>query len=394
MTRQIIVTPLLHQPIEERKIEMCEHKGIGHPDTIADGVCESASRELSKAYLQTYGAVQHHNLDKGLVVGGQSFPRFGGGKIVQPVKIIVCGRATALSRVGDVEKTVVEAARGYLEKNIRCDLAHFQIITEIKGGSPNLKRIFEQKGSPPLASDSSFGCGYGPYSRLESAVLSLSEVMKSPEFKKLFPVAGDDFKIMGHRIDKTFHFTIALAFVDQYVEGVKHYFALKKAITEYLNDHLGLPAEIRMNCLDRPTAQNEDDLYLTVSGLSAEMGDDGQVGRGNRVNGLITPAREMSLEAAAGKNPVSHVGKIYNVLAMMIARDIHEKIEPLNEVYVKLLSSIGDRVDLPQVVAVEVSSKERITAGLQKRITTITEEWLQNLSRITNLILEGKVSLY
>jgi S-adenosylmethionine synthetase len=394
MNRQIIVTPLYHQPIEEREFEMCEHKGIGHPDTIVDGICEAASRELSKSYLQTFGAVLHHNLDKGLLVGGQSLPRFGGGTIVQPIKIIVCGRATALNGKNEVEKIVVEAAKFYLEKNIRCDLSNFQIATEIRNGSPNLKKIFEQKGAVPLANDTSFGCGYAPYSRLEGSVLAISRVMKSPEFRNLFPAAGDDFKIMGHRVNKTLSFTIALAFLDHYVEGVKHYFAMKKTITQYLNNQLGIPAEIRMNCLDSSTAQNEDDLYLTVSGLSAEMGDDGQVGRGNRVNGLITPAREMSLEAAAGKNPLSHVGKIYNVLAMMMAKDIHEKINHVNEVYVKLLSSIGERVDQPQVAAVEVSSKAGITSDLRRRVNAIAEEWFENMSRITDLILEEKVSLY
>lgn len=394
MNRQIIVKPLSYQPIEEREIEICEHKGIGHPDTIVDGICESASRGLSLAYLQAFGAVLHHNLDKGLLVGGESLPRFGGGTIVQPIKIIICGRATALNGKNEVEKSVVEAAKLFLAKNIRCDLSAFQIATEIRNGSPNLTRIFELKGSVPLANDTSFGCGYAPYSRLEGSVLSLSRLMKSPEFRKLFPAAGDDFKIMGHRDKKSLFFTIALAFVDHYIEGVEHYFAMKKAITQYLNDHLGISAQIRMNCLDSPTAQNENDLYLTVSGLSAEMGDDGQAGRGNRVNGLITPAREMSLEAAAGKNPVTHVGKIYNVLAMMMAKDIHEKIGQVNEVYVKLLSVIGERIDLPQIAAVEVSSKAGMTSHLRNRIKAIAEEWFENIRRITNLILEEKVSLY
>lgn len=71
-----------------------------------------------------------------------------------------------------------------------------------------------------------------------------------------------------------------------------------------------------MNVSDTGSAQ---DSYLTVTGLSAESGDDGQVGRGNRVNGLIAPYRPMSLEAAAGKNPVTHVGKLYNIIAMRIA---------------------------------------------------------------------------
>ena len=64
-------------------------------------------------------------------------------------------------------------------------------------------------------------------------------------------------------------------------------------------------------------------MYLTLLGTSAEQGDSGQVGRGNRVCGLISLNRPMSVEAAAGKNPVSHVGKIYNVLAHELAMRIY-----------------------------------------------------------------------
>lgn len=65
---------------------------------------------------------------------------------------------------------------------------------------------------------------------------------------------------MGYRINQTLSFTLALALVDRYIEGIEHYFPVKKAIIEYLNDHLGTPAEIRMNCLDNPAAKNVDDL--------------------------------------------------------------------------------------------------------------------------------------
>jgi S-adenosylmethionine synthetase len=62
--------------------------------------------------------------------------------------------------------------------------------------------------------------------------------------------------------------------------------------------------------------------YLSLLGTSAEDADSGQVGRGNRVNGLIAMNRPMGTEATTGKNPVSHVGKIYSVLAHRLARQI------------------------------------------------------------------------
>jgi S-adenosylmethionine synthetase len=92
--RNIIIEKSENLPTEERDIEIIERKGIGHPDTICDLVCESVSQALSQYYLKRFGKVLHHNLDKGLLVAGRSQPKFGGGKILEKIKIIVAGRAT------------------------------------------------------------------------------------------------------------------------------------------------------------------------------------------------------------------------------------------------------------------------------------------------------------
>ncbi len=394
MTRRIIVNPLPRLPIEQHQVELCEHKGIGHPDTIADTVCEAASRELSLAYRTTYGRILHHNLDKGLVVGGRSAPRFGGGVCLEPIKIIVCGRATNAGPALDVRGLVVEAARRALDRNLRCGRGRFDVVTEIREGSASLKDAFARAGETPVANDTSFGCGYAPYSRLDQAVLALSRLLKSPAFRTAFPAAGDDFKIMGHRVKGNLHATIALAFIDRHVDSVASYLAVKRAIHDYLADAVGTPVAIRINTLDDPAAKDEAGVYLTVSGLSAEMGDDGQVGRGNRVNGLITPNRNMSLEAAAGKNPVSHVGKLYNVLAMLMARDLCERVEELDEVSVNLLSAIGEPTDQPQVAAIEGAAQHGISHELIRKATAVADEWLGKIETVTNLILEEKVTLY
>ena len=63
-----------------RKVSIAERKGIGHPDTIMDSLCESASKALSKYYVKHYGRVLHHNLDKGLLIAGQSKPKFNAGE--------------------------------------------------------------------------------------------------------------------------------------------------------------------------------------------------------------------------------------------------------------------------------------------------------------------------
>jgi S-adenosylmethionine synthetase len=61
-----------------------------------------------------------------------------------------------------------------------------------------------------------------------------------------------------------------------------------------------VPVRFRINMRDIPA---QDELYLTYTGSSIESGDEGVVGRGNRVTGLITPLRPMNIEGAIGKNP-------------------------------------------------------------------------------------------
>ena len=389
MSRNIVISPLSETPMEQRATEMCEHKGVGHPDTLIDGLCEVASHDLSRAYQKVCGHVLHHNLDKGLLISGISAPRFGGGKLLQPMKIIICGKATSIEGKIDPSAIAVDAARRFLQEHIRCPVEHFEITTEIKRGSGNLTSLFDRQEHVPLANDTSFGVAYAPYSKLENAVLDLARLMKSQEFRQLFPAAGDDYKIMGYRVDGQIKFIVALAFIDKHIENVRHYFEIKQAVHEYLSDHLSLPAEIQINTSDHPAAEKESDLYLTVSGMSAEMGDDGQVGRGNRVNGLITPDRVMSLEAAAGKNPTSHVGKVYNVMAYLMAQDIVKNLEEISEVKVQLLSAIGKPVDRPEVAAIEAHATHGLNESLNRKINAIAERWLSSTSKVTEIILSG-----
>lgn len=390
--RNIVVDISRELPIQRRDIEICEHKGIGHPDTITDAVCEAASRALAQTYLDTTGAIQHHNLDKGLLVAGQSAPRFGGGEWLHPVRLIICGRAKPLSTGIEPAAIAMTAARQYLECHLRCDLRQFEIEAAIRRGSADLDQVFSR--GVPLANDTSFGVGYAPYSPLEQATLTLAEQLASPEFRARYPAAGDDFKIMGVRNGQDWRFTIALAFIDRHVDSVAHYFALKRAICTDLAQALGQPAQISLNTLDAPEARTESGLYLTVSGLSAEMGDDGQVGRGNRANGLITPCRPMSLEATAGKNPAAHVGKLYNVLARLMAEDIHRELKEIDEVQVRLVSVIGQPVDCPQLAQVELLGCDALSPASRTHICVIVDSWFDRIDEVVHSILRGEVRLF
>lgn len=378
--------------IQRQQTEMCEHKGVGHPDTLCDGAVEAAARALCRAYLDTYGEIRHFNVDKALLIGGLSAPGFGGGKLLRPIRLIIAGLVTSLpSRTA--ESVVEQAVRHYLSETLQLDSESIVIELALREGAPNLQRVINGR-SAPLANDTSFGVGYAPYSSLEQLALKAAKTMRAPEFRAAFPAAGIDYKIMGHRIGDQFGFTVALAFVDRWIANSAEYFRSKEAVRVYLKRRLAVPCEIQLNALDDLQARDERGLYLTVTGCSAEHGDDGRVGRGNRINGLITPYRSMSLEAAAGKNPIAHVGKLYNVLANEMAKSILASVEGLDEVTVRLLSAIGRPVDCPQLISVDVVAPEGLSSLHRQHINEIVEQALSDLSALAQRLVHGSMSLF
>jgi len=254
-----------------------------------------------------------------------------------------------------------------------------------------------------LANDTSFGVGYAPYSRLEEMVLKITETLNSPKYRIEHPWIGEDVKVMGLRDGNDFLFTLGVAFVDKFVSSLSEYISLKRQLEE---DVLNICEEINKEQKKRAdsisvsinTADHEDNpdsVYITVTGLSAEMGDDGMVGRGNRSNGLITPNRPMSLEAACGKNPINHVGKIYNVLADELSNRIYSEVKGIEEVYVDILSSIGRPIDQPKKLSVKVSPKEGVKVkSLEKEIVDIANDELDNIRSVSKRLIEGELRTY
>ena len=132
-------------------------------------------------------------------------------------------------------------------------------------------------------------------------------------------------------------------------------------------------------------------MYLSVLGTSAEDADCGAVGRGNQVNGIIALRRPRGSEAAAGKNPVSHVGKIYSVLTHLLAAEIYEQVSGIREVVVWLSSRIGDPVDRPQAISVEVKIKgDRKLDGVIDPIGEILRREISRMPIFCQELAEGK----
>ncbi len=392
----IIVRQVNLTPVAERELEIVERKGIGHPDSLADGISEVISKALCKEYLKRFGKILHHNTDQVQVVGGRAKPDFGGGELLKPIFILLSGRATA--KVGDehipVHKIAIKAAKEYLDDAIRnLDVNHHIIIdSRIGQGSADLVSVYEKGETIPLANDTSFGVSFAPLTETERLVLETERFLNSDKLKKKLPAVGEDIKVMGLRRGDKITLTIAAAVIDREVDNVNDYDAVKQEIAEYVADLASKitdkEVEIYVNTADD---YEKGIYYLTVTGTSAEHGDDGSTGRGNRVNGLITPYRPMSLEAAAGKNPVSHVGKIYNVLARLIAEDIVNEVE-VKEVYVYLLSQIGKPINKPLVADVQIIGAKG--NGVENKVKDIVRYWLENITSVTRKIVENEVGVF
>ena len=366
----------------DKNIEMAERKGIGHPDTICDYVTEQISIELSKYYLKEFGAIMHHNVDKALLIGGQSKPAYKGGKIIKPISLIIAGRATQQVRdkIIPVEEIAVETAKKWLRENIRhLDVSRdVQITSKIRPGSTDLVDLFNRfgKGEIPLANDTSFGAGFYPTTFLQDTIIKIEELLNAQSTKNIFPFIGEDIKVMGVKDHSKNYFTIAIAMIDKYIADLNDYVSKIKQLKEFVLTTLLLTdTTIYINTADDYLHES---IYLTVTGTSAESGDDGQVGRGNRINGLITPYYPMSLEATAGKNPVSHIGKIYNYFAMDLSRAI-VKNNFADEALVFIVSQIGKPINEPQLMHFKLKNirvdKEQIEDLAKEKLIGLNKYW-------------------
>jgi len=398
----ILIEELKSKPIQEQRTEIVERKGLGHPDFICDSIVDKISVALSKEYLKRFGRILHHNIDKALLAAGEAENRFGGGKILKPMKLIIGDRATYIvgSEEIDVSSIAIKTAKEWLKENLRfVDVEkHVEYQIELKHVSAALAEIFKEKDQVLGANDTSAVVGYAPLTQTEKIVLETERFLNSKEFKKRHPESGEDIKVMGLRVNNTLDLTIAMAFVDRFIDSENTYFKRKEEILDEIkqfvreNTELKLTS-IKINTLDEK-GKGENGLFLTTTGTCAEAADSGQVGRGNRVNGVISLNRPAGNEAGPGKNPVSHVGKIYNLLSHDIAREIFSKVYNIKEVYVWLLSEIGRPINDPKVVIVQfIPKNEEDVIKIQKEVEEIVQERMANIKSFCKLLAEGKLSV-
>ena len=397
--RNVSVQPAAGRAVEDQVVEIVERKGLGHPDSICDGVAESVSQALAQAYLDRVGEVLHYNTDETQLVAGDAAPAFGGGEVQEPIYLLIVGRATKEYEGTKIpaETIALEAARDYLESNFPHLDAGTDVVVDVRlgEGSGDLQTVFGEEETVPMANDTSYGVGHAPLTETERIVLNVERGLNG-EYAEENPVVGQDVKVMGKREGDQIGVTVAVAAVDQYVANLDEYRDAVTGVREYAEsvaaEYTDRDVTVHVN-----TADDYDDgaIYLTTTGTSAEQGDDGSVGRGNRANGLITPNRPMSMEATSGKNPVNHIGKIYNLLSTEVAKSVVADVDGIRQLQIRLLSQIGSPIDEPHIADASVVTEDGVSvADIEAEVEAAIDAELADVTDITRRVIDGELSTF
>ena len=387
-------------PVSKQHLEIVERKGKGHPDTICDTIADRVSVRLAQAYEKAFGRILHYNIDKCLLVAGQVDCHLGGGHVIEPMRLILGDRATMSHKrkTLPVNRIVIDTAHDWFQHNLPHlnPEKHIQYQIELKPASEELGAIFGRGRGPLPANDTSAAVGYAPLTPTENLVLGVEHHLNGARFKKKFPETGEDVKVMAVRYGQELLLTVAMPFLAHTIRSEKAYFQLKTKVLEELTSYVRHRPHgckkftATLNTLDRPK-QGIRGMYLTLLGTSAEQGDSGQVGRGNRACGVISLNRPMSGEAAAGKNPVSHVGKIYNVLAHEMADRVYHQVRGVEEVTIWLVSTIGQKVNQPKIAAAQVALKKGMSINrIGPDIEAIIIDHLENIGTFCSALAKGE----
>ena len=392
---RLLVEALDQAPVARRRIELVERKGLGHPDTICDSLVEAVSIALNAMYLERAGAILHYNVDKALLAAGECRKAFGGGELRRSMELVLGDRATfALDgRRLPVEETVHAAVDAWVAAHLPRVRPGRDLVTRpvLAPGSEELTRIFRERGAVIASNDTSGASGYAPLSPTEQLVLDVERWLNGPGFKRAFPDTGEDVKVLAVREDERVMLTVAMPFHCTAVASEHAYFARKEEALAALAARFAeapFALDWRLNNLDRPGA-GEEGAYLTLTGTSAEDADSGQVGRGNRPNGLIAFGRPTGGEAAAGKNPVAHAGKIYSVLSHRLAALVHARCPTLEEVYVHLAARIGEPVDHPWTGVQVVLPAGAALGDVEPAVREVVEGELARLPAFRDELIRG-----
>ena len=325
--------------------EIVERKGLGHPDSLADGIANLVSIEYSKYCLKNFGHVLHHNVDKVYIGGGMFLSDFGSAKMVEPISVVINGRMS--DRFGksliDVKKIQRDAAKKYLSWVLpELDATKDVVITP--NASQNMPNIshpywYRPRGVEDLpeirelqANDTSVIASYSPLTMTERLVLAIEKyfwVFEGNSFRPKFKDLGQDIKVMGERYKTEINIILCVPVLAKAVFSEEQYYskisAIEKKLTMYAKEIVGgsgLKVHLKVNPMIGPKPK----IYILGAGSCIEGGEEGLVGRGNDYRGIISMSRPHIMEAPFGKNPVYHSGRVLSCLTSNLADAITKKL--------------------------------------------------------------------
>lgn len=385
-------------------VEIVERKGRGHPDTLCDAIAERISVKYSQYCSASFGAYANHWFDKVVLSGGESFIRFGEGRLIRPYELTVYGKA--VHRVGGdripLRDIIFDAAAHILSACLHgFDAQRHLRITDRTvdhhgaGNCVNRYRPSSSKELEPLgawatriSNDCNVCSGFAPFTPLEATVLEVERYLTSAAFRERNRDVGSDIKVVGIRQEQNTRLVLNIPFIADLIPNESAY---RKRQVEIRQELEGLTDDMIDSLSIETNPQDERAKpYLVSLGSAADTGDVGVVGRGNRTNGLITPMRPMSIEAANGKNPLDHTGKLYGELCRRIATGISTNFGIANEVH--MLTFKSRPVTDPDATYVYLDSDG--VGELQAPVDACVRALVDDCAALTREFIEQGVEMY
>jgi len=415
----IITSPAKTEPAS-KSIELVERKGIGHPDSLSDSLAEHLSCEYSRYTLKRFGAILRHQFDKVALMCGRARVAFGAGELLEPIRVLINGRASA--RLGTEEIPVRDLLQSATHDFFRLRFPMLEvdrdlrILWEVRSGmhsttggifgsnddirsaSAAIHYRFHPRSLADLpethkveSNDTSAAVAWAPFSPLENAVLLIENTLNNAGTKAAWPWLGNDIKIMAARHGDAARIVIAVPLLSRHTPSPEAYFARLALLDQRIRELFSQAAPHYHLCdlvLNSGDELETRKLYMNFTGSSIESGDEGMVGRGNRLGGVIASCRPFTMEGLGGKNPRYHVGKVYSAAAFDIAQHLHQRHGISSNVY--LANRMAQPLSAPWFAAVETPE----AAANDKIIVATIEEVLNDLESVTASILKGRYPLF